>query len=306
MACWGVGLLQFNFELCRIAQGKKKDLIYTIHALATAQLLLGVAPPHVNAVASGSSSASAITFQLSEEERLRSLEQEIFAIRTRAQARRAAAAGEPVEEPEQPIRASPPPASNPAPAPAPAPAPPVILRRPAAPPAPPSQPSHPEHPFANARDAAYAPPRDRNVGARPNAAQQKTPEPAYRSTAPVYDPKIATTVFNRSMDAQVLVSQRHYECRVASNPADKSSNNPAAPVDQLAFDSLDSDVFHDSLANQKAHDSRAAAFFDSMPGHFDYSATAEIPPGATVIPDIYESYFTAGEAIPDDLIVSCW
>lgn len=46
--------------------------------------------------------------------------------------------------------------------------------------------SIPEHPFANARDATYAPPRDRNFGAPPpkSAPPAKKGDPAYRSIAP--------------------------------------------------------------------------------------------------------------------------
>ncbi|KAJ7892149.1 hypothetical protein B0H14DRAFT_3691553 [Mycena olivaceomarginata] len=58
--------------------------------------------------------------------RIRSLERKIYALRPRVQARRAAAAGEPVKEPEQPIRATPPAADN-APSSAPAPPPPPVI-----------------------------------------------------------------------------------------------------------------------------------------------------------------------------------
>ncbi|KAJ7051827.1 hypothetical protein C8F01DRAFT_937200, partial [Mycena amicta] len=60
-----------------------------------------------------------------------------------------------------------------------------------------------------ARDAAYAPPRDRNVGVRvPNPPAAKKPEVAYRTTAPVYDEKIASEVFGCSMDAPITLTQR--------------------------------------------------------------------------------------------------
>ncbi|KAF7365809.1 hypothetical protein MVEN_00455000 [Mycena venus] len=218
--------------------------------LAAAQLLFEVATQRLTAAPPPPVMATT-TFQLSEEDRIRSLEHEIFALRTRAQARRAIAAGEPVETPEQPIRAASPPVNN-APVPDPVPAvPPVILRpqnRPSAPPAPQT-----EHPFAKARDAAYAPPRDRNVGALPNSAAGKKPDPAYRSTAPIYDEKIAHTVFDRSMNTPITLTQRELlslspdvraqvreattSRRVVSNPKDKPANTSSAPpVDQFVLD----------------------------------------------------------------------
>ncbi|KAJ7278317.1 hypothetical protein C8J57DRAFT_1576773 [Mycena rebaudengoi] len=80
--------------------------------IAAAQLMLELATKHL---LSPSTTTSTTTFTLSEEERIKSLEHEIFALRTRSQARKAAAAGEPVETPEQPIRIT-------------APAPPALVR----------------------------------------------------------------------------------------------------------------------------------------------------------------------------------
>ncbi|KAJ7660652.1 hypothetical protein DFH06DRAFT_1268967 [Mycena polygramma] len=273
--------------------------------LAAAQLLLGVATQHL-ASTSSAAPATTNTFQLSEEERIRSLEREILALRTRSQTRRAADAGEPVEKPEQPVRAVSPPATPAAP--------PVILRpenRDSVHPA-----AQPEHPFAQARDAAYAPPRDKNVGARPNPAHVKKPEPAYRSTAPVYDEKIANKVFDRSMDTQITLTQRELlslspevraqvrEATTNRRVASPSNEKSTPPVNQFIADPLPfSDSLHESLDEQKANDTRNTAFADSMPASFAYSAERELPPDAFIVPDIYESYFNSGN-IPDDLVVS--
>ncbi|KAJ7182332.1 hypothetical protein C8R43DRAFT_868619 [Mycena crocata] len=234
--------------------------------------MLEVATKHLASPAPVSTRTSTTTFQLSEDERIRSLEREIFALRTRAQARRAAAAGEPVESPEQPIRAASPPATTPAPA-TPPPTSPTILRRQNHAPDPPA--SQPEHPFANTRDAAYAPPRDRNVGARPNPAQAKKPDAAYRTNAPIYDEKIASTVFDRSMDTQVTLTQRELlSPEVRSQVREATTSRRVAPASK---------------------DKPAAA----PVGQFAH----ELPPDAFVVPDPYECYFNSGE-IPDDLVVS--
>ncbi|KAJ7101247.1 hypothetical protein B0H15DRAFT_769685 [Mycena belliarum] len=249
--------------------------------LGAAQLLLDVPSKPLSTPSSGpaSSPINTNTFQLSAEERIQSLEREIFAIRTRAQARRAAVTGEPAEQPEQPIRPTPAPTSDPTPAPPPAV--PEILRRPNPAASSSSAAPTPEHPFSKARDAAYAPPRDRNVGARPNPASLKKPDPAYRTSAPVYDEKIAHDVFDRSMDAPITLTQRELlslspevraqvrdattSRRVAPNPKEKSSNAAAAPV--------------------------------------NHTAQTALPPDAFIVPDPFEVFFASGDA-PDDLVVS--
>ncbi|KAJ7340893.1 hypothetical protein DFH08DRAFT_925334 [Mycena albidolilacea] len=282
--------------------------------LAAAQLMLELATHHLSEPPSTASTVppTANTFQLSEEEQICSLEREIYALRTRAQARRAIAAGEPVETPEQPVRATSPPAA----APNPAPSPPGILRSPHVP-STPSIPA-PEHPFAKARDAAYAPPRDRNVGALPKPAQPKKPNPAYRTNAPVYDEKIANAVFDRSMDTPVTLTQRELlslspevraqvceattSRRVAPASKDKSA---APPVEQLAVDALpyDANIFHNSLDEQRSKDARNTAFYDSMPATFAHIAQPALPSNAFIVPDPYECFYNCGE-IPDDLVVS--
>ncbi|KAJ7307663.1 hypothetical protein DFH08DRAFT_918484 [Mycena albidolilacea] len=98
--------------------------------LAAAQLMLEVATEHLASIPSIPTTS---TFVLSEEDRIRSLEPA------------PALAPNPTAAPEGPR---------------------TILKRPATRFAPAPAPEEPEHPFANARDAAYAPPPDRNIGAR--------------------------------------------------------------------------------------------------------------------------------------------
>ncbi|KAJ7847362.1 hypothetical protein B0H14DRAFT_3453847 [Mycena olivaceomarginata] len=186
-------------------EGSESESQFNPGQLAAAQLMLEVATEHLASIPSIPTTSA---FVLSEEDRIRSLEREIFALRTRAQARQAAAAGEPVENPEQPVRVPAAPALAPTPT-AVSEGPRTILKRPATRFAPPPAPEEPEHPFANARDAAYAPPRDHNIGTRPtNSAPAKKPDPAYRTTAPIYDEKVANSVFDRSMDAPITLTQR--------------------------------------------------------------------------------------------------
>src|ERR1700678_1634716 len=71
-----------------------------------------------------------------------------------------------------------------------------------------SQPTIPEHPYRNARDAAYAPPVNRNVAAPYKPSNDKRPELAYKTLPPVHDPTIAANVYKRSMDAPITIMQR--------------------------------------------------------------------------------------------------
>nr|GAT45998.1 predicted protein [Mycena chlorophos] len=318
------------FVPSRIAGKYLKDRIDEWHRqnpgqLAAAQLLLGLAP---QPIAVPAPTPAAPAFVLSESDRIQSLERELLALRTRAQARAAAAAGEPVEKPEQPIRAQPAQPAPPAPAPVPAnppanhpavdqPSVPRILTRPAAAPVP----QQPEHPFAQARDAAYAPPRDRNLGARiPNPpAATKKPEVAYRTTAPIYDEKIASEVFGRSMDAPVTLTQRELlslspevraqvrdattSRRVASGAKEKATD--AAPVPQFfngEFPAADVEIF-DTLEQQREKDARTTAFFDAMPATYTQTAQRELPPNAFIVPDPYEAYYSEGQS-PKELVVA--
>ncbi|KAJ6564457.1 hypothetical protein B0H19DRAFT_889503, partial [Mycena capillaripes] len=155
--------------------------------LAAAQLLIETAVEYIsNSSSTSAPSSTPRTLTLSYEARMQMLQHEMNALQTRAQAQRALAAHD--DEPERTI---PPPAPAPAPA---APAPPAASTAPAAPPSP-----TPTHPFSNARDAAYAPPKDRNAGLPPTG-QQKT-APAYRTNAPIYNEKDASDVFETSLNS---------------------------------------------------------------------------------------------------------
>jgi hypothetical protein len=68
----------------------------------------------------------------------------------------------------------------------------------------------PEHPYRAAKDAAYTPPTSRNVGAQDKGtpAVPKKHEPAYKTLPPIHDPAIAASVYKRSMEAQVVLTQR--------------------------------------------------------------------------------------------------
>ncbi len=66
----------------------------------------------------------------------------------------------------------------------------------------------PIHPFAEVRDATYAAPNHRNFASLPKPNPAKKPEPAYRTLPPIYDGKIAEEVYDRAMSAPVTLTQR--------------------------------------------------------------------------------------------------
>ncbi|KAJ6461521.1 hypothetical protein C8R47DRAFT_1241006 [Mycena vitilis] len=276
--------------------------------LASAQLVLDIAQDQRPQVQSPHTVAS--SFQLTTEQRIQSLEREIYALRTRAQVKAAVDAGEPVELPEQPIRPVKPPLAK---APLPPPPPQPVRPPPPVDPVPPGRvrdpPPHlaPDHPYSRARDAAYAPPKDRNVGALP--PQPKKPDTAYRTTAPVFDDKIASAVFDRSMEVPVTITQRELlslspevraqvrdattSRRVAPAPKKDQPKDPTAPnylVDSVAevFPyATEPSLVEDTLEEQQAKDDRISAFLDAMPAAYVDSnrSSSELPPGAFVVKD---------------------
>ncbi|KAF7344736.1 hypothetical protein MVEN_01634300 [Mycena venus] len=277
--------------------------------MAAAQLLVEVA---VNHSPSPSSSPSTGIYTLTEEQRLQVLQHEINALQTRAQARKALEK----RSNDSADRTIPPPPHHSTPPAAAAPAAPVVPTEPTAQPV--SQ--GPLHPFANARDAAYAPPKQRNLGAP--AASQSKPAPAYRSTTPIYNEKDAADVFNAVLDAPCQLTTRQVlsispdvrshvrEATTSRRAPAKDSNNPGAPAAQLLHDvdsplpfSHGSDPAYETLDEQRDKDALYSAFIDSLPATYISSEKANLPDGGVVVPDPYAVYYES-EAVPNDLIVS--
>ena len=67
----------------------------------------------------------------------------------------------------------------------------------------------PEHPYKNARDAVYIPPTNRNIGVQVKPViNPRRNEAAYRALPPIHNPAIAVEVYKRSMDAPITITQR--------------------------------------------------------------------------------------------------
>ena len=158
----------------------------------TNSLLLGVLPE-----------PAAATFQLSSEERIQSLEKELFALRTRQQDKSTRTRAQKARKQEQ-ITETPAASDTPVSAPT------TVPRRSEAITAEgnanhTSQP--PVHPFAHAKDASYSPPTTDNVAAKLKPPLPKKPEGSYKTTALIYDPKVASEVYVHTMDSQITLTQ---------------------------------------------------------------------------------------------------
>ncbi|KAJ7055602.1 hypothetical protein C8F01DRAFT_1087903 [Mycena amicta] len=165
----------------------------------------------------------------------------------------------------------------------------------------------PEHPFAAARDAAYAPPKDRNVGA--------LPKPNARVPPPVSKDGDARKVFNAALDAQVVISQRDLLSvspdirslyREAVTPRRNAGQNEAPqllntiddPLGNLAEYAANTDPTHD------ANDTLQSLLHDSLPASYTNAIHQSTPTPADgyVVPDPFEVLFIQG-SIPEGLVV---
>jgi hypothetical protein len=174
----------------------------------------------------------------------------------------------------------------------------------------PPQPEPPVHPYADARDGAYAVPQNRNFGALPKPAAQKKPEPAYRTLPPIYDGKIAADVYDRAMAASVTLTQREL---LSLSPEVRSQVREATSAKRTANKEGNAKEIHTYADDQNL----AAALDDIEPGEAQYRLptatfinsihqTRTPPPGSLIIPDPYETYLKTLPigAIPDRLVVA--
>jgi hypothetical protein len=147
----------------------------------------------------------------------------------------------------------------------------------------------PEHPFAGVPAAGYAPPKDRNFAAPPKPAPAKKQTPAYRTTAPVYDGKIAQTVFDRIMSTLITLPQGEL---LSLSPELCSLLRQA--VSPRRGPTKDSEV--SQKLNMLATDEDIADAIDDLEPDYDptsifsHSNADHLPADARIIPDIYDVY----------------
>ena len=140
----------------------------------------------------------------------------------------------------------------------------------------------PEHPYRLAKDAAYAPPTNRNVGNPVKPPFNKKPEPAYKALPPIHDAAIATNVYNRAMDTPITITQKELlslspEVRSQVREATTTRRQPTGPpLVQGMMEEADEEVYNEGPS--------VAAFTVTSPYH------RTPPEGATIIPDPIEAY----------------
>jgi hypothetical protein len=147
----------------------------------------------------------------------------------------------------------------------------------------------PEHPFRNAKDAAYSPPSTRNFGAQDKtpATPYKRPDAAYKTLPPVHDPIIATSVFQRSMEAPITITQRELlslSPEVRSQMRDSTTTRRVPNKDAITTQNLytdDEDIDMDSLTTTYPVTTYAVSDAYNRP----------IPQNAFVVSDPIESYY---------------
>jgi len=169
------------------------------------------------------------------------------------------------------------------------------------------QPIVPEHPYRNARDAAYSPPVNRNVAAKPNQ-NFKRPEPVYKTLPPIHDSTIAANVYKRSMDAPITLTQREL---LSLSPEVRSQVREATTTRRLP--NKEGNTMQNYLDTEEEDDYGSQqiprTIPDTVPTFAVENAHHRTPPyGSIIVADPIETYYKSlrpGELPdPDRLVVA--
>ena len=169
--------------------------------------------------------------------------------------------------------------SAPQPAVAPAPiiaAPPIVIR--------PSPPVEPEHPYQLAKDAAYAPPASRNVGAQAKIPFPKATVPAYKTLPPIHDPAIATAVYKRAMDTPITITQEEL---LSISPEVRSQVRESTTTKRVPTAGSAPIQGHMLIIEEDSDDEP-----EVVPTFSLTAVQSRVPPaGATIVADPIETYY---------------
>ncbi|ETW77115.1 hypothetical protein HETIRDRAFT_454501 [Heterobasidion irregulare TC 32-1] len=155
------------------------------------------------------------------------------------------------------------------------------------PPPVPAKDNAPIHPYAKAQDATYAPPHERNMGAPAKIPSAKKNAPAYKTTAPIYNKKVAAKVYNRAMATQVR------EVTLASQLPARDASNVR--------------TFYQDADLPYAIDNLEPPTRPTISSFVNVLHQPETPlPGTTIIPDMYKTYLKnlQPSQVPQRLIVA--
>ena len=147
----------------------------------------------------------------------------------------------------------------------------------------PQQPAEPEHPYHLAKDAAYAPPTSRNVGALPKIPQAaKAAAPAYKTLPPIHDVAIATNVYERAMDACVSITQREL---LSLSPEVRAKYRDSTTTRRIP------NVAGTQASLQMIADDEELPYDPALVLALDKSLDRQLPHGATIVADPIEEYY---------------
>jgi len=167
-----------------------------------------------------------------------------------------------------------------------------------------SQPTIPEHPYRNARDAAYAPPVNRNVAAPYKPSNDKRPEPAYKTLPPVHDPTIAANVYKRSMDAPITITQREL---LSMSPEVRSQYRDSTTTRRMPYNNGNTAQNYLKMETGVA-DKQPTYAAEQSSFTFENTTNRALPEEALILPDPIEEYYNTlrhGEQPdPNQLIVA--
>jgi len=141
----------------------------------------------------------------------------------------------------------------------------------------------PEHPFREAKDAAYVPPTERNIGI-PTQQEGKKSEPAYKTQPAIYSPTIATDVYSRTLDAPITITQREL---LSLSAEVRAQLREATTVRRLPNPSA-----KEAVANfLRVEDSDDDDDEPEAPTFAIPNSQHRVPPeGAIIVPDPFELY----------------
>jgi len=164
----------------------------------------------------------------------------------------------------------------------------------------------PEHPYQNVKDAAYAPPASRNVGAPVKAPTiTRKNDPAYKTLPPVHDPSIATEVYKRSMDTPITITQREL---LSLSPEVRSQVRDVTTTRRVPNNSTSASQNTLQEGEPYSHEELEEISTEALAMHRSCRHRHEFPPRAVSQPDSMERYIRSlppgQEPDPDRLAVA--
>lgn len=163
----------------------------------------------------------------------------------------------------------------------------------------------PVHPYEHARDAIYQPAVNRPAVVRSELPKPVEKEPAYRKAAPIHDDQIADNIFKRFLKNKVEVTQEEL-LSVAPEVRDKLRNAISTrriqqpPVGNIVAAIMEEDPLPFCDEDIVCPPPRLV---DSLLVSTSRSHDSDVPPGATIIGDKFESFLKRFPDYPTEQLI---